>query len=79
MKFNDEQLKDIQERIDAAAKEVLAILEKHQLAIAGKVIKQEIAPSVFGDTVQVGYVDTKYLPKKPSAEAKDNKVELKED
>lgn len=73
--LTEDQVKDIQARIEEAGKSIGEILKEKELAIAGKVTKVEIMPGVFADTVQVGYTDTKYAPK-PSAEVKDNKVEL---
>lgn len=78
MNLTEEQKKDIQERIDVAGKKIAEVLKEHEVQIGGKVVKVEIAPGVFGDAVQVGYLDLKFAPK-PSAETKDGKVELKED
>lgn len=61
--LNEEQMKDVQSRIDEAATKVLDILKEYELAISGKVIKVEIATGVFGDTFQVGYIDTKFAKK----------------
>lgn len=64
MNHTEEQVKDIQSRIDIASAKIAEILKENELSIAGKIIKGEIAPGVFADSVQIGYTDTKYLPKK---------------
>lgn len=76
--LTEEQVKDVQDRIKSSSEKVTELLKEAGLNIGGRIVKVEIAPGVYADTVQVGYTDTKYAPK-PSAEAKDGKVELKED
>jgi len=62
--LTEEQIKDIQSRIEVAQTKVKEILKEQELNIGGNVSKVEIAPGVFADTVQIGYADTKYTPKK---------------
>ncbi len=81
MQLTESQVKEIQERINLAAPKVGEILKEHSLAVNGKVVKVEIGPGVFADTVQVGYVDTKYTEKPGTTEQVTEEVKtiLKED
>lgn len=66
MNYTEEQIKDIQSRIDIAAKKIAEILKESDLVISGKISKIELQQGIFVDTVNVGYSDIKYLPKKDS-------------
>lgn len=63
MNHTEEQVKDIQARIEDTANKVAEVLKENSLNIGGKIVKVEIAPGIFGDTIQIGYTDTKYVEK----------------
>lgn len=79
MNYTEEQIKDVQSRIDTAAKKIAEILKESELVISGKISKIELQQGIFVDTVNVGYSDTKYLPKKDSGIAGATAKEAKQD
>lgn len=72
--LSQEQLSEIQKDIESAGTKIAEVLKEHSLAIAGKVVKIEIAQGVYGDTCQVGYISTKFQEEKKEEAPK---VELK--
>ena len=62
LNYTPEKMKELQEKINLANKEIIEVLTKYNLEIQGSIIKKEIQPGLFVDTVLVGFNEKKEQP-----------------
>lgn len=77
--LTDDQVADIKDRINKVAPEVKKLLDEAELVLSAQPHYQGVGNGGFITTLEVGYADTKYLPKPAPSEKKEEPNVLKKE